>query len=51
MRRPVIEVEGEQKEAGEIFTLLADAMGLIPALPGALYQAAGSGSLKTYLMR
>ena len=48
MRRPVIGVEGEQKEAGEIFTLLADAMGLIPALPGSLYQAAGSGSLRTY---
>jgi anaerobic selenocysteine-containing dehydrogenase len=48
MRRPVVEVEGEQKEAGEIFTLLADAMGLIPALPDSLYQAAGSGSLKTY---
>ena len=48
MRRPVVEVEGEQKEAGEIFTLLADAMGLIPALPDSLYQAAGSGSLRTY---
>lgn len=48
MRRPVVEVEGEQKETGEIFTLLADAMGLIPALPDSLYQAAGSGRLKTY---
>jgi len=48
LRRPVIEVEGEQKEAGEIFTLLADAMGLIPALPDSLYQAAASGSLRTY---
>ncbi len=48
MRRPVVEVEGEQKEAGEIFTLLADAMGLIPALPDSLYRAAGSGSLKAY---
>ena len=48
MRRPVVEVEGEQKETGEIFTLLADAMGLIPELPGSLYQAAGSGSLKAY---
>jgi anaerobic selenocysteine-containing dehydrogenase len=48
MRRPVVEVEGEQKEAGEIFTLLVDAMGLIPALPDSLYQAAGSGSLRTY---
>ncbi len=48
MRRPIIEVEGEQKEAGEIFTLLADAMGLMPALPDSLYQAAGSGNLRTY---
>ena len=48
MRRPVVEVEGEQKETGEIFTLLADAMGLIPALPDSAYQAAGSGSLRTY---
>ena len=50
MRRPVVEVEGEgeQKETGEIFTLLADAMGVITALPDSLYQAAGSGSLRTY---
>lgn len=48
MRPPVVEVEGEQKEAGEIFTLLAHAMGVIPDLPDALYQAAGSGDLKTY---
>ena len=48
MRRPVVEVEGEQKETGEIFTLLADAMGLIPALPDSLCQATGSGSLRTY---
>jgi anaerobic selenocysteine-containing dehydrogenase len=48
MRRPVVEVEGEQKEAGEIYTLLADAMGLIPALPDSLYQTAGCGSLWTY---
>ena len=48
MRRPVVEAEGEQKETGEIFTRLADAMGLIPALPDSLYQAAGSGSLRSY---
>ncbi len=48
MRRPVVEVEGEQKETGEIFTRLADAMGLIPALPDSLYRAAESGSLRTY---
>jgi anaerobic selenocysteine-containing dehydrogenase len=48
LRRPVVEVEGEQKDTGEIFTRLADAMGLIPALPNSLYQAAASGSLRTY---
>ena len=48
MRRPVVEVEGEQKETGEIFTLLSDAMGLIPAIPDSLYRAASSHSLKIY---
>ncbi|MBN1615192.1 MAG: molybdopterin-dependent oxidoreductase [Deltaproteobacteria bacterium] len=48
MRRPVVEAEGEQKDAGEIFTLLLEAMGLMPELPDALYQAAASGSLRTY---
>ena len=48
MRRPVVEAEGEQKEAGEIFTLLADAMGLIPKLPESLYQAARSGNIMEY---
>jgi len=48
MRRPVVEAEGEQKEAAEIFTLLADAMGLVPELPESLYQAAETGSIKKY---
>jgi len=48
IRRPVVEAEGEQKEAGEIFTLLADAMGLIPKLPESLYQAARSGDIRGY---
>jgi anaerobic selenocysteine-containing dehydrogenase len=48
LRQPVVEVEGEQKESGEIFTLLADAMGLVPGLPDSLNQAAGSGSLIKY---
>jgi anaerobic selenocysteine-containing dehydrogenase len=48
MRQPVVEAEGEQKEAGEIFTLLADAMGLIPELPESLYQAAKSGNTRQY---
>ena len=48
MRRPAVEAEGEQKEAGEIFALLADAMGLLPELPESLYQAAKTGSTKEY---
>ena len=48
MRPPVVEAEGEQKEGGEIFTLLADAMGLIPELPESLYRAARSSDLREY---
>jgi anaerobic selenocysteine-containing dehydrogenase len=48
MRPPVVEAEGEQKEGGEIFTLLADAVGLIPELPESLYEAAGSGNVREY---
>ena len=48
MRRPIIEVEGEQKEAGEVFTLLADTMRLIPVLPESLYEAAKTGSIEEY---
>ncbi len=48
IRRPVVEAEGEQKEGGEIFTLIADAMGLIPELPESLYQAARSGNIGEY---
>jgi anaerobic selenocysteine-containing dehydrogenase len=48
MRPPVVEAEGEQKEGGDIFTLLADAMGLIPELPEALYEAARSGNIREY---
>ena len=48
MRRPVVQAEGEQKESGEICTLLADALGLIPELPESLYAAARGGDLKEY---
>jgi anaerobic selenocysteine-containing dehydrogenase len=48
MRGPVVETEGEQKENGEIFTLLADAMGLIPQLPESLYEAARFDDFKEY---
>jgi anaerobic selenocysteine-containing dehydrogenase len=48
VRSPVVEAEGEQKEGGEIFTLLADDMRLIPELPESLYQAARSGNIREY---
>jgi anaerobic selenocysteine-containing dehydrogenase len=48
MRPPVVEAEGEQKEGAEIFTLLADAMGLIPELPESLYEAGRSGNTREY---
>jgi len=47
-RPPIVETEGEQKEGGEVFTLLADAMGLIPELPESLYNSAQSGDIKHY---
>ena len=43
MRHPVVKPEGEQLEAAEIFTRLADALGLVPEIPDALQQAADSG--------
>ncbi|MBW1848286.1 MAG: molybdopterin-dependent oxidoreductase [Deltaproteobacteria bacterium] len=40
MRKPIVEPEGECLEAGEIFTLLADKLGLIPDIPDELQKAA-----------
>lgn len=48
MTAPVLEPEGEQKENGEIYTLLADAMGIIPPIPESLYESAQSGDLMAY---
>ena len=45
MRRPLIEPEGEQLEGGQIYTRLADRMGLIPEIPRELYDAAKKGRL------
>lgn len=47
-RRPVVEPEGEQLEGGEIFTRLADRLGLLPDIPDALYEAADSGDRQDY---
>jgi anaerobic selenocysteine-containing dehydrogenase len=43
VRHPVVEPEGEQLEAAEIFTRLADALGLVPDIPEKLQEAADSG--------
>jgi anaerobic selenocysteine-containing dehydrogenase len=40
MRRPVVDVEGECLDEGEIYTRLADSLGLLPEIPQALYDAA-----------
>lgn len=48
MMGPVLEAEGEQRENAEIYTLLADAMGIIPEIPESLYEAARSGDLMAY---
>jgi anaerobic selenocysteine-containing dehydrogenase len=48
MMSPVVTPEGEQRENGEIYTMLADAMGIIPQIPESVYEAAKSGNLKAY---
>lgn len=48
LRQPVIEPEGEQLEEGEIFTRLADDLGLIPDIPDSLFEAAASGDRERY---
>lgn len=45
MRRPIVVSEGERLECGEIFTRLADGLGLIPPIPDSLYKAAEKGPL------
>jgi len=42
MRRPVVEPEAERIEAGEVFTRLADRLGLVPHIPQDLHAAAES---------
>jgi anaerobic selenocysteine-containing dehydrogenase len=43
MRHPVVEADGEKREAGEILTGIADAAGLIPPIPDHLKKAARKG--------
>jgi anaerobic selenocysteine-containing dehydrogenase len=40
MRRPILEPEGERLEVGQIHTMLADRLGLIPPIPESLKEAA-----------
>jgi anaerobic selenocysteine-containing dehydrogenase len=40
IRRPCCETEGQALEEGEIFTRLADALGILPSIPEALFQRA-----------
>jgi anaerobic selenocysteine-containing dehydrogenase len=42
LRRPIVTPPEKCLEASQIFTLLADKLGLIPDIPDKLYQAAGS---------
>lgn len=48
LRQPVIEPEGEQMEEGEIFTRIADELGLIPDIPTSLIEAADSGDRQKF---
>jgi anaerobic selenocysteine-containing dehydrogenase len=45
MRRPIIEPDGEQLEVGEIYTRIAEKVGLIPEIPESMYTAAGGDRL------
>jgi anaerobic selenocysteine-containing dehydrogenase len=40
MRRPVVEPEGEALETSEVYVRLADRLGLVPAIPESLVEAA-----------
>jgi len=40
MRRPIVEERGEPLECGEVFTRMADALGLIPEIPDSVWAAA-----------
>jgi anaerobic selenocysteine-containing dehydrogenase len=40
MRRPVVEPEGEPLEEGEVYTGLAERLGLLPTIPNSLAEAA-----------
>ncbi|MFC1885432.1 molybdopterin-dependent oxidoreductase [Thermodesulfobacteriota bacterium] len=43
MRQPVVKAEGERMDSGEIFTRLADRLGIIPEIPERLHETAAYG--------
>jgi anaerobic selenocysteine-containing dehydrogenase len=45
LRRPIVEPDGEQLEVGEIYTRIAEKVGLIPEIPESLHAAAGGDRL------
>jgi len=57
IRQPVVQPEGERKETGEVFAMLARGMGMVPELPAWLRQAAKrdrfeyTAALFSYVMR
>lgn len=46
LRQPIVETEGESLESSEIFTRLANELGLIPDIPESLYVAAAKSRLE-----
>lgn len=46
MRRPIVKAEGECLEGSEIWTRLADKLGIIPTIPKSLSEAAGKSRLE-----
>jgi anaerobic selenocysteine-containing dehydrogenase len=46
MKRPIIDVDGEQLEVGEIYTRLAEKVGLVPDIPDSLIAAAKGDRLR-----
>ena len=45
MRQPVVEPEGEQLEVSQIYTRLADKLGILPDIPDALREAFGTADI------
>ncbi len=46
MRRPVVKPQGDPLEVSQIYTRLADRLGLVPEIPDSLYEAAKGDRLK-----